>query len=141
MMIEPQKLDYVTWDQEPPAIVASFRDQEKSIDFPVQKVVETAANALKSSTTDSFYRRQAWEVINCYLTASLNLKDDKNFLINLFLHPSFLDINTVSHMKGSKYKSVYKQSRETLQTALTGTRWFGRVLRVVTCTYGTREYS
>ncbi|KAK9659692.1 hypothetical protein QE152_g41630, partial [Popillia japonica] len=52
-------------------------------------VIETAFNALKQSTTDSFYRKQAWEVINCYLAASLNINDDKNTLINLFMHHSY----------------------------------------------------
>lgn len=120
MMIEPQKLEYVTTDYDPPAIIAHFHDQKQSIEFPVQKVIETAFNALKQSNTDSFYRKQAWDVINCYLTASLHLNDDRNLLINLFLHPSFQDPKTVPHVKGSNYKSVYKQARETHQTALTG---------------------
>lgn len=85
-MIEPQKLEYVTTDYDPPAIIAHFQDQQQSIEFPVHKVIETAFNAFKQSTTDSFYRKQAWDVINCYLTASMNLTDDRNVLINLFMH-------------------------------------------------------
>lgn len=85
------------------------------------KIIETAFNALKQSSTDPFYRKQAWEVINCYLTASRNLNDDENTLINLFLHPSFQDANTIPNIKGSIYKSIYNQARETYQTALTGT--------------------
>jgi transformation/transcription domain-associated protein len=84
------------------------------------QIIETAFNALKQSNTDSFYRKQAWEVINCYLTASRNLNDDKNTLINLFLHSSFQDPKTIPQVKGSVYKSIYKQARETHQTALTG---------------------
>lgn len=38
MMIEPQKLDYVSSDYDPPAIVAKFVDQDRAIDFPVQRV-------------------------------------------------------------------------------------------------------
>ncbi|XP_044261128.1 transcription-associated protein 1 [Tribolium madens] len=120
MMIEPQKLDYVSSDYDPPAIIAKFYDQDKTIEFPVQKIIETAFNALKQSNTDSFYRKQAWEVINYYLTASRNLSDDKNILINLFLHSSFQDPKTIPQVKGSVYKSIYKQARETHQTALTG---------------------
>lgn len=120
MMIEPQKLEYISQDYDPPSIVAHFQEQQQSIEFPVQKVIETAFNALKQSTTDSFYRKQAWEVINCYLTASLNLSDDKNMLINLFLYNGFQDPTTIPHVKGSNYKSIYKQARETHQTALTG---------------------
>lgn len=120
MMIEPQKLDYVSTDYEPPAIVAYFQDQPQSIDFTVEKVIETAFNALKQSSTDPYYRKQAWEVIYCYLTASLNLNDNKDAIISLFLHPSFQDPSTIPHAKSSSYKSIYKQSRETHQTALTG---------------------
>lgn len=84
------------------------------------QIIETAFNALKQSSTDSFYRKQAWEVINCFLAASLNLSDNKNTLINLFLHHSFLDENNVAQFNGTAYKSIYKQSRRTHQTALTG---------------------
>ncbi|XP_049825027.1 transcription-associated protein 1 isoform X2 [Aethina tumida] len=120
MMIEPQKLDYVASDYDPPAIIAQFHDQEQAIEFPVQKIIETAFNALKQSNTDPFYRKQAWEVINCYLTASRNHDDDRATLVKLFLHPSFKDPKTVSQIKGSTYKSIYAQARETHQTALTG---------------------
>ncbi|XP_057664226.1 transcription-associated protein 1 [Diorhabda carinulata] len=120
MMIEPQKLDYVSTEFDPPAILARFNDQYQEIEFPVSKVIETAFNALKQSSTDPFYRKQAWEVINCYLTASRSLDDDENNLINLFLHPSFQDPNTIPNIKGSTYKSIFKEARETHQTALTG---------------------
>lgn len=120
MMIEPQKLEYVNEDYDPPSIIAHFQEQQQPIEFPVQKVIETAFNALKQSTTDSFYRKQAWEVINCYLTASLNLTDDKNLLINLFLYNDFEDSTKIPHVKGANYKSIYRQARETHQTALTG---------------------
>lgn len=38
MMIEPQKLDYVSSDFDPPAILSRFRDQDDPIEFPVSKV-------------------------------------------------------------------------------------------------------
>lgn len=38
MMIEPQKLDYICSDFDPPAIIANFHDQDKPVEFPVQKV-------------------------------------------------------------------------------------------------------
>nr|CAH7738954.1 unnamed protein product [Callosobruchus chinensis] len=120
MMTEPQKLEYISSDFDPPAMLAKFHNQEESIEFPVSKIIETAFNALKQSNTDPFYRKQAWEVINCYLTASMSLNDDKKTLINLFLHPSFQDPNTIPNIKGSTYKSIYKEARETHQTALTG---------------------
>ncbi|KAF5284945.1 hypothetical protein FQA39_LY16900 [Lamprigera yunnana] len=120
MMIEPQKLDYMTSDYDPPAIIAIFHDQQHAIEFPVEKVINTAFNALKQSSTDSFYRKQAWEVINCFLAASLNLNDNKNAMLNLFLHPSFLDEKNIAQFKATSYKSIYQQSRNTHQTALTG---------------------
>lgn len=138
MMIEPQRLEYVSSEFEPPSIQARFHDQEQPIQLPVSKVrlskvkynktltsflfqiIDTAFNALKQSNTDPFYRKQAWEVINCYLTASRNLNDDENTLIKLFLHPSFQDPSTIPNIKGSTYKSICKEARETHQTALTG---------------------
>ncbi|KAK9874414.1 hypothetical protein WA026_002761 [Henosepilachna vigintioctopunctata] len=120
MMIEPQKLDYVSSDHNPPSIQVRFNDYPQKVDFPVQKLIETAFNALKQSNTDPYYRRQAWDVINCYLTASTNLTDDRRTLINLFLHPTFQDSDTIPQVKGSAYKSIYKKARETHQTALTG---------------------
>ncbi|KAJ8954217.1 hypothetical protein NQ318_005812 [Aromia moschata] len=120
MMIEPQKLDFISSDFDPPAILARFNYQEQPIEFPVSKIIETAFNALKQSNTDPFYRKQAWEVINCYLTASRNLNDDENTLIKLFLHPSFQDLSLIPNVKGNTYKSVNKEARETHQTALTG---------------------
>lgn len=120
MMIEPQKLDYVSTDYDPPSILAHFHDQSQPIEFPVEKIIETAFNALKQSGTDSYYRKQAWEVLSCYLIASLNLSDDKNTLINLFMHQSFQDPNSIPQVKGSSYISIHKPARETQKTALIG---------------------
>ena len=45
-----------------------------SLQLPVKKGIETAFNALKSSSTEpGFYRKQCWEVIKSYLVASLQL--------------------------------------------------------------------
>jgi len=54
------------------------------------QVIETAFTALKTSTTDPFYRRQCWEVIRCFLVASLNLDDDKNTMQQLFSYPRYI---------------------------------------------------
>uniref|UniRef100_A0AAR5Q8F1 FAT domain-containing protein n=1 Tax=Dendroctonus ponderosae TaxID=77166 RepID=A0AAR5Q8F1_DENPD len=120
MMIEPQKLEFISSDFDPPAILARFDDYLKPVEFPVAPVMETAFNALKQSSTDPFYRKQAWEVIKCYLTASRGLSDNKQTLINLFLHPSFQDPATIRTIKGSNYLSIHKQARDTHQLALTG---------------------
>ncbi|XP_041986434.1 transcription-associated protein 1 isoform X2 [Aricia agestis] len=119
MMIEPQRLDYRETDAPPPAIQAYFQDQPKPIDFEVDKVIETAFTALKSSTTDPFYRRQCWEVLRCYLAASLNLDDDKSTLQKLFNHPSFVD-GPIPAQNGPYYKCSNTIVRNTHQTALTG---------------------
>ncbi|GFG36813.1 hypothetical protein Cfor_08647 [Coptotermes formosanus] len=90
MMIEPQKLEYNDKEAPGPAIIAYFQEHSKPIDFPVEKVIETAFTALKTSTTDPFYRRQCWEVIRCFLVASLNLDDDKNTMQQLFSYPRYI---------------------------------------------------
>ncbi|XP_060810438.1 transcription-associated protein 1 isoform X2 [Amyelois transitella] len=119
MMIEPQRLDYRETDAPPPAVQAYFQDQPKPIDFEVDKVIETAFSALKSSTTDPFYRRQCWEVLRCYLAASLNLDDDKQTLQKLFNHPSFLE-GKIQTQNGPYYKCSNTIVRNTQRTALTG---------------------
>ena len=97
MMIEPQRLEYNNKDTPVPAVVAHFQDHRKPIDFPVDKVIETAFIALKTSTTDPFYWTQSWEVIRCYLVSSLSLDDDKYTLQKLFMHPSFLEGNILTY--------------------------------------------
>lgn len=118
MMIEPQQLEYNIKDTPSPAVVAYFQEQRKPIDFPVDKVIETAFIALKTSSTDPFYWAQSWEVIRCYLAASITLNDEKHMLQKLFTHPSFTESNipntsiTPSHFQEN-------QARKTHQTALT----------------------
>ncbi|XP_050675423.1 transcription-associated protein 1 [Leptidea sinapis] len=119
MMIEPQRLEYRETDAPPPAILTYFQDQAKPIDFEVDKVIETAFSALKSSTTDPFYRRQCWEVLRCYLAASLNLDDDRATLQKLFNHPSFTE-GKIPAQSGPYYKCSNSIVRNTHRTALTG---------------------
>ena len=55
-----------------PCITIHFPDFPVPIALPAKKVVETAFNALKSSSTEpGFYRKQCWDVLKCYLLASL----------------------------------------------------------------------
>ncbi|GBP94499.1 Transcription-associated protein 1 [Eumeta japonica] len=74
MMIEPQRLEYRETEASPPAVQAYFQDQPKPLEFEVDKVIETAFTAPKSSTTDPFHRQ---EVLRCYLAFPLCLEDDK----------------------------------------------------------------
>lgn len=119
MMIEPQKLEYIETDLCPPAVICKFQDYGTPIELPVEKIIDTAFTALKQSNTHSYYRRKAWEVIHCYLAASLSLEDDRHLLLKLFMYPSFQE-GEIPHLQGSLYKSKYKRARETHQTALTG---------------------
>ncbi|XP_058058029.1 transcription-associated protein 1 isoform X2 [Anopheles bellator] len=118
MMIEPQKLRYQENDLTAPAVVAYFQDHRNPINFAVDRVIETAFNALKSSATEPFYWHQSWEVIHCYLAASITLDDDKYTLQKLFMHPSFTE-NNIQCAPSSNYITVDKRARATTQTALT----------------------
>ncbi|XP_055697058.1 transcription-associated protein 1 isoform X2 [Phlebotomus papatasi] len=119
MMIEPQRLEYNDKDTPAPAIMACFQDNLQPVDFPMDKVIETAFSALKSSSTDPFYWKQSWEAIRCYLAASLSLDDDKHTLQKLFMHPSFVEGN-IGAMPAQQYRALDSQARQTHQTALTG---------------------
>ncbi|XP_035793214.1 transcription-associated protein 1-like isoform X2 [Anopheles albimanus] len=118
MMIEPQKLRYQENDLPLPAIVAHFQDHRNPIHFAVDRVIETAFNALKSSTTDAFYWHQSWEVIRCYLAASITLDNDKYVLEKLFMHPSFTEA-PIQSGPAANYIVPDKRARATHQTVLT----------------------
>ncbi|KAI4498009.1 hypothetical protein M0802_006833 [Mischocyttarus mexicanus] len=119
MMIEPQKLEYNDRETNSPALVIYFQDLSKPINFPVEKIIDTAFNALKSNTTGTFYRKQCWEVIASYLAASLRLDDNNNLLQKLFTHPSFKE-GKIPHQQGPYYKCPDLVARNVQQTALTG---------------------
>lgn len=53
----------------------------------VSKAIETALDCLKSANTEPYYRRQAWEVIKCFLVAMTSLDDNKHALYQLLSHP------------------------------------------------------
>lgn len=120
-MIEPQALDYKdTDDSDGPRFAIHFQEHKEPIDLPVKKVIETAFNALKSSSTEpGFYRKQCWEVIKSYLVASLQLDDDKGTLLKLLAHPSFRD-GPINPIHGPQYRCPDKQARSVHQMAVTG---------------------
>lgn len=119
MMVEPQRLDYFETDMPAPSVQVYFPDLLNPIDFEVDRVIETAFTALKTSSTDPFYRRQSWDVLRCYLASSLSLEDDKVTLQKLFLHPSFLE-GEIPVLTGPYYKCSNTVVRNTHCTALTG---------------------
>ncbi|XP_037947653.1 transcription-associated protein 1 isoform X2 [Teleopsis dalmanni] len=119
MMVEPQVLQYSESEKLPISIVTYFQEHERPIDFPVDKTIEIAFNALRVNTTDPFYRRQSWEVIRCFLAASISLDDDKLTIQKLFMHPSFTESNIVNwSMLPNQNEEA--QARKTHQVALTG---------------------
>ncbi|XP_023232044.1 transformation/transcription domain-associated protein-like [Centruroides sculpturatus] len=87
MMMEPQKLEYNDSESVGPCITVYFQEQKNPIALPVDKIVETAFNALKSSTTDPFYRKQCWEVIKGFLVANIQQDDNRHNMQQLFSHP------------------------------------------------------
>lgn len=119
MMMEPQKLDYNDSESIGPCITVYFQEQKNPIALPVDKIVETAFNALKSSTTDPFYRKQCWEVIKGFLVANIQQDDNRHNMQQLFSHPSFAnsDINAV---QGPFYKCLDNETRKIHEMALTG---------------------
>lgn len=58
---------------------------EKSL--AIFQAIETALDCLKSANTEPYYRRQAWEVIKCFLVAMTSLEDNKHALYQLLAHP------------------------------------------------------
>lgn len=117
MMIEPQRLEYNDMASLAPSLVIYFDEYPDSVDLPVQKVIETALTTLKTSTSDPFYRRQAWEVIRDFLVASIQLDDSKFSLLTLFSHPSFHDGPIATELPPTTDSKTHL--RETHQSALT----------------------
>ncbi|XP_032685098.1 transformation/transcription domain-associated protein [Odontomachus brunneus] len=119
MMIEPQKLQYNDRETGSPTVVVYFQGPACPIDFSMEKVIETAYIALKSSTTDLYYRKQCCEVVNCYLAATLRLDDVNNILHKLFTHPSFHESEISFCHASSQYKCPDTVARDVQQTAVT----------------------
>ena len=96
MMIEPQKLEYNEQKTPSTCINIIFSEHTRPISLSIEKIIETAFMALKTSTTEPWYRRQCWEVIRCFLIGSMQLDEDKHMVNKLFTHPSFRegDIST-----------------------------------------------
>ncbi|XP_064648217.1 transformation/transcription domain-associated protein-like isoform X2 [Lineus longissimus] len=119
MLREPQKLNFNDRETVGPCVTIYFQDCKTPISLPVEKAIETALNALKSSSTESFYRKQSWEVIKCYLVSVMNLDDEKSTLVQLFMHPSFQD-KEVPVSSSPLYKNADPHSRKVHEQALTG---------------------
>ncbi|XP_012878859.1 PREDICTED: transformation/transcription domain-associated protein [Dipodomys ordii] len=90
MLKESQKLHYVVTEVQGPSITVEFSDCKASLQLPMEKAIETALDCLKSANTEPYYRRQAWEVIKCFLVAMMSLEDNKHALYQLLAHPNLL---------------------------------------------------
>ncbi|KAH6938472.1 hypothetical protein HPB50_009619 [Hyalomma asiaticum] len=119
MLMEPQRLEYCDRDTPGPCITVHFQDHKTPIALPVDKLIETAFNALKASGVDSFYRRQCWEIIRGFLVANLQLDDDRQSMLQLFSHPSF-GTGDISPPHTIPYKCPDVETRKVHQMALTG---------------------
>ncbi|XP_064456550.1 transformation/transcription domain-associated protein-like isoform X2 [Ornithodoros turicata] len=119
MLREPQKLEYNDKDAVGPCITVYFQDYKSPIALPVEKIIETAFNALKASGTDSFYRRQCWEITRGFLVGQLELEDDRQGLLQLFSHPSF-GSGEIAPTQGNLYKCTQVETRKVHKMALTG---------------------
>ncbi|KAK7075696.1 hypothetical protein SK128_020164 [Halocaridina rubra] len=118
MMIEPQKLEYNEQDNPSTCITIHFPDHKMAIHLPVEKIVETAFTALKTSNTEPWYRRQCWEVIRCFLIGSMQFDEDMQMVNKLFMHPTFRE-GEISSVHGTYYKCMDDQARQVHQMAVT----------------------
>ncbi|TRZ04491.1 hypothetical protein DNTS_027557 [Danionella cerebrum] len=120
MLKESQRLLYVVTEVQGPSIKAEFTDCKASIQLPMEKAIETALDCLKSANTEPYYRRQAWEVIKCFLVAMTSLEDNKHSLYQLLAHPNFTEKWIPSVIISHRYKAQDTPARRTFEQALTG---------------------
>ncbi|XP_070565955.1 transformation/transcription domain-associated protein-like isoform X2 [Ptychodera flava] len=118
MLKEPQKLTYKEEESVGPCIVVCFQDCKTPVALPVQKVIETALNSLKSASTDAYYRRQAWEVVKGFIVSALNRDDDKYTMHKILSHHSFTS-SDIPRPTQPLYKCRDIVSRTTCEQALT----------------------
>ncbi|KAF5906286.1 transformation/transcription domain-associated protein isoform X1, partial [Clarias magur] len=120
MLKESQRLQYIVTEVQGPSIKAEFTDCKASIQLPMEKAIETALDCLKSANTEPYYRRQAWEVIKCFLVAMTSLEDNKHALYQLLAHPNFTEKWIPNVIISHRYKAQDTPARRTFEQALTG---------------------
>ncbi|XP_070782634.1 transformation/transcription domain-associated protein isoform X3 [Enoplosus armatus] len=120
MLKESQRLHYVVTEVQGPSIKAEFTDCRTYIQLPMEKAIETALDCLKSANTEPYYRRQAWEVIKCFLVAMTSLDDNKHALYQLLSHPNFAEKWIPNVIISHRYKAQDTPARRTFEQALTG---------------------
>ncbi|XP_039632326.1 transformation/transcription domain-associated protein [Polypterus senegalus] len=120
MLKESQKLQYVMTEVQGPSTTIEFSDCKASVQLPMEKAIETALDCLKSANTEPYYRRQAWEVIKCFLVAMMSLEDNKHALYQLLAHPNFTEKWIPNVIISHRYKAQDTPARKTFEQALTG---------------------
>ncbi|XP_062859239.1 transformation/transcription domain-associated protein [Trichomycterus rosablanca] len=120
MLKESQRLQYVVTEVQGPSIKVEFTDCKAAIQLPMEKAIETALDCLKSANTEPYYRRQAWEVIKCFLVAMTSLDDNKHALYQLLAHPNFTEKWIPNVIISHRYKAQDTPARRTFEQALTG---------------------
>lgn len=117
MLKESQKLHYVVTEVQGPSITVEFSDCKASLQLPMEKAIETALDCLKSANTEPYYRRQAWEVIRCFLVAMMSLEDNKHALYQLLAHPNFTEKTIPNVIISHRYKAQDTPARKTFEQA------------------------
>lgn len=89
MLVEPQTLKYNEYTTEGPAILVTFVEHKMPVWLPMNRLIETAFDALKLSTTDPFYRQRCWDLIKGYLLSHMQPLDGNVSVQTLFSDPAF----------------------------------------------------
>ncbi|KAF3813899.1 hypothetical protein GH733_017931 [Mirounga leonina] len=95
-------------------------DHIQPVRAELMQAIETALDCLKSANTEPYYRRQAWEVIKCFLVAMMSLEDNKHALYQLLAHPNFTEKTIPNVIISHRYKAQDTPARKTFEQALTG---------------------
>uniref|UniRef100_UPI00358FE8D5 transformation/transcription domain-associated protein-like isoform X3 n=1 Tax=Myxine glutinosa TaxID=7769 RepID=UPI00358FE8D5 len=120
MLKESQKLCWRSTESDGPSVTIEFSDCKTSVQLPMEKAIETALDCLKSASTEPYYRRQAWEVIRCFLVAMMSLDDSKIPLHQLLSHSSFTEKPVTPVIISHRFKAHDTPGRGTFEQALTG---------------------
>nr|XP_042899044.1 transformation/transcription domain-associated protein isoform X5 [Parasteatoda tepidariorum] len=119
MMVEPQRLEYSSRESIGPCVAVYFQEHKNNISLPIGKIIETAFNALKTSATSEFYRKQCWEIIKGFLSANMESDVSKHNIFQLFGHPSFVT-GEIPSSESLNYVCSDSESRKIHELALTG---------------------
>nr|XP_039255466.1 transformation/transcription domain-associated protein-like [Styela clava] len=117
MLKEAQRLEYNDSDSLGPCIRVDFLDCKTPVYLPVQQIVESALKCLKSLGTDTYYRRQSFEVIKCYLICMMNNDVGQIDFSHLIQHSTFttgkfphVPVSSLPKCQDTVTRNTFKQS-------------------------------